>query len=554
MRPTLALALLSLLLATHAGAEARFLDGATVRNSPYYTGTAATTASPLLSAQQWIGERYEMPLSGRPLISRFHDDDAQLRGYLHGVLQRLLAPWPGAAPPIQVFIQIDDLYGANATEFNEIFITTGALRDIVSEDELAALLAHEAGHILLNHFKRIDYFEAQGKLIERGGQVAALASYVENSTIQSSSRGRRVVSDTRQIAADFSLISSRAAALNIVAEDVWAMAWSREQETQADRLAVDLMVAAGYNSNSLVAAIERIGSAQSQRESLARRYAVEQQAAMQKQLGSEITRVAQGRNGSRIDDKKLTDASVNALKSVTYGAVQDIWGKARESHADPTARTQALQKYYATQYDALIPPPVRTEEYTQGLSPTGIRRVEQHNTAVATLRELAAPPGGARQRLQVDAPVTPFQHYVAFRAHDARRQRQQAYQLTRSLPLSPLPSETVFVDVADFYTRNNYTEEAAAWLQQGRALYGTDEPFYTRQITAHRKAGNTDRAQAVAQECYRSANRHLRDLCANAAGVNTQDPAQKQARKKKPDTNPFLQVGDEFRKLGDLIK
>ena len=85
----------------------------------------------------------------------------QLRAYCEGVLARLLAQWPYPRPDIRVRFSASESFGARATLDNDIYLNLGTLQAIESEDELAAILGHEAAHLLLGHLDRDHFFNQQ---------------------------------------------------------------------------------------------------------------------------------------------------------------------------------------------------------------------------------------------------------------------------------------------------------------------------------------------------------------------------------------------------------
>ena len=71
--------------------------------------------------------------------------------YANEVLDRIKAATPLQQVPGSVYVVANEQLDAYSTADGNIFISGGYLRSITTEDQLAALLAHELSHVLLRH-------------------------------------------------------------------------------------------------------------------------------------------------------------------------------------------------------------------------------------------------------------------------------------------------------------------------------------------------------------------------------------------------------------------
>lgn len=71
--------------------------------------------------------------------------------YANGVLDKLKQASGFQQVPGKVLIVANDQMDAGATADGNVFISSGYLRELKNEDQLAALLAHELAHVLLRH-------------------------------------------------------------------------------------------------------------------------------------------------------------------------------------------------------------------------------------------------------------------------------------------------------------------------------------------------------------------------------------------------------------------
>jgi len=119
-----------------------------------------------------------------------------------------------------------------------IFVSAGLLRICQSEDELAAAMAHEIAHMVLEH---------PMTAIQASHQREAMASLVKFGLHKAGeSQG-----ELQQLSGLFD---------NVVKDVVKAVAqgYSRDKEQEADMLALDILAQAGYHPQALAALLGRM--------------------------------------------------------------------------------------------------------------------------------------------------------------------------------------------------------------------------------------------------------------------------------------------------------
>src|SRR6185295_15917720 len=95
-----------------------------------------------------------------------------LDAYLNGVLAKLLAQSPVKGVPAKVYVRASGDWAAKSTADANIYVALGTLLRLDNEDEIAALLGHEASHIILGH---ANADVVQG-IQQRAIQLSALAA------------------------------------------------------------------------------------------------------------------------------------------------------------------------------------------------------------------------------------------------------------------------------------------------------------------------------------------------------------------------------------------
>jgi len=177
-------------------------------------------------------------------------DISSLEEYANKVLGRLMKSWAGRTIHAKVFIVSRKDFGGISRKNGAIVIPLGTFRLLENEDQLAALLAHELSHIILEHHQT----DVIGFLGNKAFDIGEL--YLNLSA--KNGREEAALKDYSQLKA-----------LDWVAHRALIPSWGRVQENEADLLGVDLMVGAGFNADAMVMFLKLVGaSAQEKQEYL----------------------------------------------------------------------------------------------------------------------------------------------------------------------------------------------------------------------------------------------------------------------------------------------
>ncbi|MDD9983956.1 MAG: M48 family metalloprotease [Gammaproteobacteria bacterium] len=169
--------------------------------------------------------------------------------YLNQVLNKLIAvsPVPGV-PARVVVIDLQHSPVAQATKDGTIYVPFKLLADMdanprfSSEDALAFLLAHELSHILYYHF----HSDAIGDTVEATKFGAELTYTALQLLGEATGKQTRLASMVQKVEGFY----ERVEVVQFLEESALTPAFTRKQEAEADLLAFDLMVKAGYNPDA----------------------------------------------------------------------------------------------------------------------------------------------------------------------------------------------------------------------------------------------------------------------------------------------------------------
>ncbi len=195
-------------------------------------GTAAIT----ISEEEEMSREFMRVVSRRFRIIR----DPMIQEYINGIGQKILSTMPPQPFEYRFFVIKQEVYNAFAGPGGNIFINSGLIEDMESEDELAGIIAHEIIHVSSRHISQ---------KIERSSKIglATLAGMVAGIFLGVAGAGA---------AANAISVGSMAAGKSA------GLAYSRQDEMQADELGIRHLTDAGYSGAGLLHALKRIRDAQ----------------------------------------------------------------------------------------------------------------------------------------------------------------------------------------------------------------------------------------------------------------------------------------------------
>lgn len=169
-------------------------------------------------------------------------NSAKVQKYLNEICHSLVlnSDQPELFNGWTIFILDSNEINAFATSGGHILITRGLLKCAESEDSLAAVIAHEVSHVLLDHsIKGIETNKNVSKVTSFWG------NFVESSEV--------VLGD--KIA---DILDSYTDLIDSAAVNVFEKGYSQKQEFEADTKALQLMAVAGYNPYAIIDMLEKI--------------------------------------------------------------------------------------------------------------------------------------------------------------------------------------------------------------------------------------------------------------------------------------------------------
>jgi len=205
---------------------------------------AVTLLLPLFSplTADAITVKEEEDLSEKVLQSIFKYleviEDPYISRYVNAIGQRILAKMPDQPFRYQFYVIKEPTFNAFAIPAGHIFINSGLFAAMDSEEELAGILGHEISHVYCRHIsERIERSKKTG--------MASLAGIAAGILLGAAGAGEAA-----------SAVTMGSAAAGISAE----LAYSRDNEMQADQIGLKVLTGAGYNPSGLLEVLRKIRS------------------------------------------------------------------------------------------------------------------------------------------------------------------------------------------------------------------------------------------------------------------------------------------------------
>ncbi|MFO8082743.1 MAG: M48 family metalloprotease [Desulfobacterales bacterium] len=164
--------------------------------------------------------------------------DPYIVNYVNSIGQNIVKELPPQPFSYKFYIIDSEVYNAFATPAGHIFIYRGLIEAMDSEDELAGIIAHEIAHVQCRHIS--DKIDRSSKL-----NLATLAGLAAGVFLGISG------ADT---AAQAVAVGSMATVQSL------QLAYSREDEIQADKIGLGNMTRAGYDAKALMTTLNKIRS------------------------------------------------------------------------------------------------------------------------------------------------------------------------------------------------------------------------------------------------------------------------------------------------------
>jgi len=323
--------------------------GLCATNQKMRAGVGDAAGSMGLSAQVMNTRSARMDLMAIPALER------ELRPVLEGFAKA----WPYA--PLErtpkILFRADVAYQAQALPDNTIIVSLGLLENAQSDSEVLFVLAHEYAHLLLGHFTKAETI-AGAKSATQAVSIAWQAGSAFNAVKRSG--GSNMMSSLQNGSeAGARRAAPIAEALRFAVDDIFAPSWNRDQENEADALAIDLLIGGNMTIDSYANVFARLQKAfESEKASRdSRRIAAE---AVQASMGEAMKGVASTTVTSGFAGGSMQGLGSSLLKTAGGTLLNNIGNITKsmggDTHLPPDERRKGLAAYFQAGYPTADPP------------------------------------------------------------------------------------------------------------------------------------------------------------------------------------------------------
>jgi predicted Zn-dependent protease len=406
--------------------------------------------------------------------------DPSLEAYLGGITDRLLKSWTGPKPSFKLMIKSSGERCAFSDLGGLLVVCTELLRAVESEDELAAVLGHEIGHILLGHTRD----EATRHNLPGGIQTTALLAAAAQ---QKSANG---TVNLQALTPDARKTMETAGTLNLLWQDMFAPSWNRNQERDADRLGLDLMLGAGYDRAAFVSLFDKLASTQAQRSE--RMEAVRQQALQRFNVQQTSTKPATAGDIGSVLQNALKQTAVDTAFS---------WLTSFNTEYEPRdVRLASLSEYADQHYTGRRSKVSYTERFSTSLRSGSASQLLGADTQALEISAALAKRdvrGAATHAAAIQLNEGADQPHVRLalaRATFALGKRPEATAILAGAVERPLASGDTYREFADMLKVQRQPDQARGVLELGAKRIGNYSSFLPDLVEVSR--GGTEKTVA----------------------------------------------------------
>lgn len=439
-------------------------------------------------------------------------DAPEMLNYLRNILARVIGVYPYDKPAIELYIDASDRGTAQATPDAEIYVSLGFLEKVETEGQIAMVLAHEAAHILLNHFSRVDYLEAQSDTVTAISGALLLAKTAKDIDVGKDGRGQyELQTDQAKLQEEAKNLEATTWLINRASDHILSNFWSREQEKEADLLAADLLVKAGYNPRA-GADLFRLLTELRAEEQTYLDYLQRQQEISSRQLRDSDNPI------------EFANAALKSVGNAFSGLAHKAWQGVNRTHIDPAERQETMNTYRKAVYQSIkFSKEAREAERTSyqnakelRLPKDLLRGHEAANQATTALIEHRLNEAENLALQGIDGRTTGAAHTRTVMANVRHAQGRYDEALLNLQRISPdeVRSRQSYELEMMLHTLKGRPDEALAVTDRVERAFGTSEPFWPLRLQIQLQRGATEVAWEEHQRCVEEAlSKTIRKEC-----------------------------------------
>lgn len=483
-----------------------------IESSPYYTGSYEAKPVPYRTLSSWMEKRKGDEEPKDILKTDFIVDDKRVLTPIYDILSQLLKGWPGKAPDLSVFIAVNpdrNIYGAKATIGNEILINYQTLLSAESDDELAAVLAHELAHVLLEHNKEMDLFNKAETLFDQYHSAKVIRELVQASSLKKTGDKNYTIDVDESIYTGMLQANRYKAQAGHYYHAFHGTMFSRGSEMEADLVAADLLIKAGYSPRGLQHSLERLTSAYETETVVHKALKESSKRIMDESMAAfKQTLLSYQEKGQLPEMDKVIDEAKGRIFDGVTGSVKDTaFTFLKSSHPVPEDRLENLAEHLSENYSRKERNKKTTTHlisaFHRSKAQEMLRRYEvaDESHALALSSETSS---AEKMRRKAISGVTAKDPYTRYKAYEVRRVQQKDRKALQNLELIDsfmnVPTNTV-VPLVNLLAENKKNRAAIQAISEKEKYLGLMPAFYPAKIRIALNNKKTKEAKSLAEAC-----------------------------------------------------
>ena len=475
--------------------------------TPGDTKTVMSELAPGPYQPSGVAVGVERDLAQRRSVSAGFVHSEGLERYLQSIRARLLDASGVTGVPGVNRILADDSFDAYSTADGNVYIAMGWFDSFDSEDEIAALLAHELSHVLRKHHSadQLSKFQKQAMAAMTYGLEAQKTASAVADKAQAATGGKAPVKGgkaaavlTSDPAASQRTLHRAQLSINLT-DKALLPAWSRGQEREADLLGIDLLVKAGYNASAMGSILTKLKASEPKREAIDK--------ARETQVTSATTEVQKGNwsEAAKIAGTELLSA-LSASHPPTEARITDAGEYLRKFYPEakgPAMRTTAWRKVEEEPKNRAIffnvGKSLSAEQMIRSGDVKGAYAVAKQGVAGPTARES-------------------YTNWVASLAADVNNMPVDARRYGQEAVKAPEPVNAAFENYVVLLERQDNISQALAEAESAQKVFGDVPSWKVTRIRLLRKAGDEAGAKSLEVECGLHSPEY-KNLCSEAGNT-----------------------------------
>lgn len=417
--------------------------------------------------------------------------NAVLEEYLNGLLNRIKEETGIPNLAGTVYVTSNQSLRGIATPDGNIFVGIGLLKNLKTEAEVVALLAHELAHIIYGHHQSDTFSHVQKRIQQTAAIGADLQARFKAGGSSNVSPSKTAMSNLRKMQLAIEL-----------SDGALLPAWSRKQENEADALAIDLTTRMGYSyARGLKSMLELMDS---------------EEGKIEKKRAERTTQLQ-----AQVEQEFKKQGKLN-LEEVFTDAWTNIQGALSSKHDDAAERGQRTADYYEEFYeDAPIKRKVGEAEWKKVLSnPTVAKTVVNYERAheaynAYSEKDLSKALRLAREAASAPTADDPFILGVLAIIHKDKNDKKALNKVIRKSMRSPMPSWQLIEMEAENELLKGDNARARRTMEQGFKQFKEPPNLQPKMIEFYSRIGDTEAANKMKMECA-FATPDQREKCSSA--------------------------------------